>query len=249
MRDYGAIVERIEALEGEHLECEVLGWSEDYPIHRVSVRPPGSNPGLLMIAGTHGDEPAGVEAALAFLEQDVSEHAGSLGLDIIPCLNPYGYVRDTRYSRYGVDLNWAFDRPELPEVAIVRTLIRGRRFEAAIDLHEDWDSAGYYLYELHRHIPPIGDEVVRRVEPVCPVSSEPIIEGDPANAGVIHPDTDSARIRRRGDAIPINLYLHHTDHLITSETPTTRPMSERVAAHRIAVSSMIAAHVDPPRAG
>ena len=147
-----------------------------------------------------------------------------------------------RLNRQGVDLNWAFDRPELSEIDIVRRFIDGRRFQAVIDLHEDWESRGFYLYELRRDGAHIGHDIVRRVEPVCPINADPIIEGDPAHAGVIHPDLDNTRRRRRGDAIPINLYRRHTNHLVTAETPTTLPMSERVAAHLMAVSSMIAAH-------
>ena len=67
-----------------------------------------------------------------------------------------------------------------------------------------------------------------------------MIEGDPAHAGLILPYLED--VRRRGDAIPLNLFERHTDHLITAETPTTLPMAERVATQLIAVREMIAAH-------
>ena len=242
MRRHANVVDRIRALDTPSIKTDLLGTSEGYPIHCVSLRRSKSERWILVIGGTHGDEPAGVEAALACLERGMEEESTSLNIAVIPCLNPHGYVHETRTTRAGIDLNWAFDQIHVPEIEIIHRFVDGRRFEAVIDFHEDWESPGYYLYELRRDVPAMGHEIVRAVEPVCPINTDPIIEGDPANAGVIHPDIDDGRLKDRGEAIPINLYKRHTNHLITSETPTARPMSERVQAHLNALAAVTAAH-------
>lgn len=245
MRNYDDIVRRVEALSQPYVHRRVLGEVEGYPIFGLTLSSGPESPTVLIIGGTHGDEPAGVEAALAFLGRDHSPWLGALRFEVIPCFNPYGYVHNTRHNRQDVDINWAFLRDDVPEVEMFRRLVEGRRFEAAIDLHEDWESPGYYLYELRRGAALIGPDLVRRVSAVCPVNTNPCIEGAEARAGVVYPDLD-AEVARRGEGIPIVLFQRYTDHLLTSETPTGEAMDRRVQAHLIALETVIDAHVGRP---
>jgi len=242
MRDYGDVTRRVEALDADSIELRVLGEADGYPIYRASARGGDDLPCLLVIGGTHGDEPSGVEAALAFLEREAINWVGAMRFEVIPCLNPFGYVHDKHRNPADVDLNWSFDRLDLPDIGVVRGLVEGRRFACVVDLHEDWESRGFYLYELRRSGEKIGRRIVDRVQQVGPINESPVIEGVPAKAGVIHPDLDTVELRRRGEGIPLNIYKAHTDHLITSEMPTTCPMAERVEAHLITLRSMIRAH-------
>jgi hypothetical protein len=247
MRDYGLVTRRVEALNGDSIKRRelgrVLGEEGEYPIYGVSAGHAEDLPCMLIIGGTHGDEPSGVESALTFLEREAGNWIATMRFEVIPCLNPFCHVHDTRVNPTGVDLNWSFDRLDLPEIDIVRRLVDGRRFAAAVDLHEDWESPGFYLYELCRSGETIGHRIVDKVEQVCPINKNPVIEGDPARAGVIHPELDTVELRRRGEAIPLNIYSAHTDHLVTSETPTKCQMAKRVQAHLITLRSMIEAHV------
>jgi hypothetical protein len=244
MRSYDDIVRRVEALSRPHVHRRVMGEAEGYPVFCVTLSGAADLPTVLIIGGTHGDEPAGVEAALAFLSRDPGPWAESLRFEVIPCFNPYGYVHNTRHNRQDVDINWSFLRDDVPEVEVLRGLIEGRRFEAAVDLHEDWESPGYYLYELRRGAALIGPDLVRRVSAVCPVNTNPCIEGAEARAGVVYPDLD-AEVARRGEGIPIALFNRYTDHLLTSETPTGEAMERRVQAHLVALGAVIEAHVKP----
>lgn len=59
---------------------------------------------VIISAGIHGDEPAGVEAALQFAELTADnplllEH---FSFDIFPCDNPYGWERNTRENSQGL---------------------------------------------------------------------------------------------------------------------------------------------------
>ena len=241
MRNYDDIVRRVNDLNQPYTHRRVLGEIEGYPLFGLTLSADPELPIMLIIGGTHGDEPAGVEAALAFLSQDHRPWLKALRFEVIPCLNPYGYVHNTRHNRQDIDINWAFLEKDVPEIELIRRLIESRRFEVVIDLHEDWESPGYYMYELRRGAPLIGSDLVRRVSAVCPVNTNPCIEGAEARGGVIRPAPDT-EIARRGEGIPIALFQRHTDHLITSETPTAQLMERRVQAHLIALSAVIEAH-------
>ncbi|MEW6754637.1 MAG: M14 family metallocarboxypeptidase [Candidatus Latescibacterota bacterium] len=240
MRSYDDVVRRLGGLRDQGIGVRELGRVEGYPVFCVERRRRG-RPTTLLMAGTHGDEPAGVEAALAFLEDDPPDWLEALDALVIPCLNPYGYVHDTRHNAQDVDVNWAYARTDVPEVQLLRGFAAGRRFEFVLDFHEDWESPGYYLYELRRGAPVIGLEVTRRVSRVCPVNTSAVIDDWPARGGLIAPDIDQ-EVRRRESGIPLAMFLDHTDHLLTSESPTMLEMGARVAAHLVTLETVAAAH-------
>ena len=105
-------------------------------------------PVVYINGGTHGDEPAGVEAALAFLEGGWERWADRVRFEVIPCLCPWSYVHNARLNAQDVDVNWAYLRDDVPEIEILKGFLEGQVFAGVIDLHEDWESPGFYLYEM-----------------------------------------------------------------------------------------------------
>lgn len=241
MRDYNQIVRRLEALAPGLFHVDELARLDGYPIHCVHVTRGNALPAVLLLGGTHGDEPAGVETCLSLLEQGLEPWTATFDFEILPCLNPFGYVCDRRHNAQDVDINWAYGDANVPEVQALRNLVRGRRFEFVLDFHEDWESPGYYLYELRRHEPVLGDAVIAAVSAVCPINMQPEIEGLPAVAGLIAPDPQQ-ETDRRGAGIPLAMFFEHTDHLLTSESPTALDMPSRVAAHRAALQVVLQSH-------
>ena len=65
MRDFGEIIRRIDALPDA--ASRVLGEAAGYPIYSVTFSQDVSRPVFFINGGTHGDEPAGVGGALAFM--------------------------------------------------------------------------------------------------------------------------------------------------------------------------------------
>ena len=235
-RDYDAVVKRVEAVSG--VDVYALGEVEGLPVLRVSAGK-GDGPVIYINGGTHGDEPAGVEAALAFLEEEWDRWADRVRFEVIPCLCPWSYVHNARLNAQEVDVNWAYLRDDVPEIKILKGFVEGRVFAGVIDLHEDWESPGFYLYEMFGDRGPLGRKMVTQVAKVCPINENAEIEGEVAVNGVIHPNMEVAR-RKYGEGIPIALYQRgHTDHLVTSESPTAQPMDVRVAAHLAAVEVMV----------
>ena len=246
MRDYGKIVRRIESLKGEHIFFRVLGEIEGQPIYGVRLSRNEELPTALVMGGTHGNEPAGVQAALTFLERDVDDWLEALNFEVIPCLNPHGYVHDARHNAQDIDINWAYRRNDVPEVQVMRDFVAGRRFEFVLDFHEDWESPGYYLYELRRGAELVGPEVMHRVGRICSLNTSPVIEGYPAKNGLLSPDPN-VEVARRGAGIPLVMYFEHTDHLLTSESPSGEDIGVRVAAHMATLEAVVEAHILPIR--
>ena len=239
LRDYGSVVSRIEAFEARESKVEVLSEISGYPVFRVIRSRQLDLPVVMINSGTHGDEPASVEGALQFLEGALDSWLDDFQFEVIPCLNPYGYVHDQRENELGVDINWAYLNDTVPEINIVKEYIVGRTFEVILDLHEDWESPGYYLYEQVRSHHPAGPGMVADVSKICPVNTSSVIEGEIAKNGVIFPNLEVEK-RRKGTGVPIVLFERGiTDRLITTETPTAQPMQRRVQANLLAIDSLL----------
>ncbi len=214
--------------------------------------------------GTHGDEPAGVEALLQFLEQRRYEAWPEIGFTLIPCLNPWGYVRDTREGPAGHDLNRAFRRasPATPEVSAIKRVLSRRRLTCSMDCHEDCDAEGFYAYELPE-VSSLGPAVVEAVSAVGPISPDCLVEDIiPVRDGLAR--TDQLRPPAAGEMapamppeawrdfrtfiqawptwpLPIYLWHRHGARAFTFETPTALSLDQRVGMQLAAIETVLRA--------
>ena len=115
----------------------------------------------MILGGIHGDEPAGVEACLAFCDLNHQNWLNTFQFHIIPCLNPYGYVHNTRNNDQDIDINWAFSSKNLPEIQALCKFVNNQEYETIISLHEDWESHGYYMYEYRKDATTIGQNILK----------------------------------------------------------------------------------------
>ena len=88
MRDYNEIIRRVENLRSAETSVQVLGEVEGYPIFGVERGIGEGLPTALVTGGVHGDEPAGVEAVLRFLERDPGSWLGRLAFETVVCVWP-----------------------------------------------------------------------------------------------------------------------------------------------------------------
>jgi hypothetical protein len=103
-------------------------------------------PVVTISAGSHGDERAGVWALLSLVRDRLLDPRFCYRL--WPCYNPTGFDAGTRRNAEGIDVNRSFGRGGgSPEAKAVLTANRDRSFALAIDLHEDCEADGFYLYE------------------------------------------------------------------------------------------------------
>ncbi len=225
MRNYVGIIER---LKHSNRPMEVIGSVHGYPIHQIHLTASASCPRLVLITGgVHGDEPAGVEAVLQFLERDNTQLLKNFSFLVIPCINPYGYVRNTRETFDGIDINRAFEADDVAEVTVVKKALTQIQFRLTIDFHEDYEAAGFYLYEGNRNEKYIGSDLAAAAKAIGPIDLEdPGEEAPNLSEGVYKV---AASWGTQGLA-PYLLHFH-SEHVIISETPTAWQVQQRAALH------------------
>jgi hypothetical protein len=203
--------------------------TEDGPI--LAWERLGEAPPIYLSAGIHGDEPAGPLAALRLMEE------GAFPTDrhciVCPALNPGGLVLQTRANRRGADLNRDYNILSCQEtVAHTRWLSRRPVPSLFISLHEDWETEGFYFYEIN-----LGEDNVRRAEDLLGTVSAHF----PAELG---PEIDGHLLRGPGwifhraepdmpDSWPEAIWMAKRGCSLsfTFETPSKAALKDRVAAH------------------
>ncbi len=105
-------------------------------------------------------------------------------------------------------------------------------YQLAVCLHEDWESAGYYIYE-HKADgrPGLGRAMLEAVEPICGIDRTPVIEKRPARNGLItsKPGTVSPE-EIGGWAEALYLGEGACPEVYTLEAPSARELATRVKA-------------------
>lgn len=227
---YQNLIQRIESLDTHPSvsvrrigEFDALGCA--HPLFVIDMGEPGVGKIRVLIAGgIHGDEPAGVEAPLRFIEENAGnrELLEKFVFTIYPCNNPTGWELNTRENWRGIDLNREFGarKPE-PEAEIIMHSLRGHCYDLVYEMHEDIDSPGFYLYEIAEdesyHI---GEVIIDAVSKMgCPINTNECIEGMPAKNGLIRRKS----FKFRKTHVPQAIYMYRTcgGHVITMEPPVS----------------------------
>lgn len=245
VRDYSGIVQRVRALPRREWRVQQAGEVWGYPFFCLRRKISKDVPTILVTAGIHGEEPGSVAGALRWLES--GEWAQwDVNWFVLPCINPYGWERNQRRNAQRRDINRQFrDATDCPEAELVKRLMKGNRFLFSLDLHEDVDAAGYYLYELRQGPPFIGERIVKAVSRVIPINRDKVIDGNQATGfGLIRRATSIETLRRRRRwPMAYHLFLNCTAHILGSETPVHFPLEQRATAHCVALRTALRAVV------
>ncbi len=188
----------------------------------------GHAPRVYISTGIHGDEPAGPLAVRRLLQEN--QWPPGVDLWLCPCLNPAGFLLNRRENAEGLDLNRQYLEPQAPETLAHTAWLLGQpKFDLCLCLHEDWESHGFYVYELNpEQRPSLAGAMIAGVAKVCPIDRSEIIEGRPALDGIIRPSVDP---RSRPDWPEAFFLLTHKTRLsYTLEAPSDFPLAARVAA-------------------
>jgi hypothetical protein len=204
-------------------------------------------PVVALSAGVHGDEPAGPWALLSAVRDGLLDPRFSYR--IWPCTNPTGFAAATRENVEGNDVNRSFGRGgNTPEARAMLTANRDRTFALAVDLHEDHEADGFYLYETapsaarSRFARPIAAAIdaagfgLQRFTPgfeLGPPGSDVAQTRAPGTVVV-----DAAREAPFfGPRLPLGIVLvrRAAPCALTFETPRSRRPAERLAMHRVAL--------------
>lgn len=238
VRSFETVRERVGAFARSHNgRIQVLGEVDGYPIVHLTF---GFGRPVIIGAGIHGEEPGSVEGLLLFLETEASKWMDRFHFDVFPCLSPYGYERHHRLTMDGKDPNRQFNDPDGPLTRLVTKVLEGKSYEITLDLHEDSDFDGFYMYERCDGLPkwaPFVRDAMAIEGPFAVEASEPPVQ----NGIVVWPDTDDEEEDEEdddnglsGDPIAFR-YMEHSPRHFTLETPGHQPLEMRARMHRAGV--------------
>lgn len=225
-------------------EATGAGWHTEAFLESESVRlialrrsSASAQPRVYLSTGIHGDEPAGPLAVRRLF----AERLWPSGVDVwlCPCLNPTGFRLNRRENADGLDLNRQYRHLRAAETrAHIAWLEKQPRFDLALCLHEDWESHGFYLYELNpENLRSHADSMIASVSRVCPIDPSPEIEGRSATGGIIRPSADPLSRPEWPEAF--YLFTHKTRLSYTLEAPSDFPIETRVEALVAAVRTVL----------
>ena len=209
-----------------------------YELFHIAPRKQRIGKSIYLSAGIHGDEPASPAGLLHWAEKNPKQLA-ELDLLIFPCLNPWGLVNNVRTNQRGRDLNRDFQNPRIPFVREWRKVIGDRQFDLALNLHEDYDAQGVYIYELTYKPPHKGENILKSVRAFIPPDSRRTIDTSRAKNGVIRRRITLADFKDFGLPEAIYLHFHHSTDTLTIETPSEYSLFSRMKAQAKAVQKAI----------
>ena len=216
---------------------ETFGQVGSWPLLALTRETSGAQT-VYLSAGVHGDEPAPVEALLALLRAGVFDERFSWR--ICPVLNPTGLSLGTRENGEGVDLNRDYLLQQSAEVRAHRVFLESSAVPLAmISLHEDWESSGFYYYEISlKNSNSCYDGVRRAAEKVMPMELEKMIDGhETEKPGWIYHVAKPDRAEEWPEAI--FLAEQGCPRSFTLETPSALPLAERVRCHTSVVEHLL----------
>ena len=192
----------------------------------------------MISAGIHGDEPSGVEAICSFLENNRFDNfSDEWELTFLPCLNPYGYEHGLRENHEGKDLNRLFKHESPPTEVRFAKSIFDSSYDLTIELHEDFMTPGYYLYQKGTHAEDdlLGKKILQAVKNIMPINLNGEIDGCSAQGGIIVQGNEPM------DWWPMALYSlsKGTRRCLTLETATKLSMDARIEAHLVAIDTAL----------
>lgn len=200
--------------------------------------PTNQQPNIYVSSGIHGDEPAGPLALLSILRQGIFDHRANWF--ICPLLNPAGLAKQTRENAQGIDLNRDYLHPKSIEVQRHLPWLKNLPpLDLFISLHEDYESTGFYLYEINcLDCPTAAHHILEAVSPIFPPEPQRLIDDHSVRelGWIFHePEADFP------DQWPEAIYLakHQTTVSYTFETPSSAALDRRIEAHLAATQAAL----------
>ncbi|MBC8039958.1 MAG: hypothetical protein H7Y06_05395, partial [Opitutaceae bacterium] len=125
-------------------------------------------------------------------------------------------------------------------VGHVNWLRRQPSFDVVFCLHEDWETQGFYLYELNTSpLPSLADDMIAAARLHMSIEAASVIDGrESAAPGIIRPVSDPLMRETWPEAI--YLRAKHCQHNYTLETASGRPGDQRIATLVAAVQAGLA---------
>jgi hypothetical protein len=226
----------------------------DAPIWRMAYRP--FQPDLkqvLVLAGLHGNETAGVGCVLALIQRlrSAPGPAALYDMDILPLVNPWGWVHDLPLTPAGVDIATDFSGFDSHEARVLRRFLREKRYDLVLDLREDAAAEGFYLRQYGMDETRAAARTVERIR----AAGHPI-EHD--SGGILLKPSDGIVATSLWGLAPLRLtrrltiagYIRQggSGSVFTVVTPAALLLEERIAMQQAAVETLLTEFAVPKSA-
>ena len=227
--DYPSLIERWKHFAGiADLNFREICISEGIPVYGLLSKNKEKQ-NVYLSAGIHGDEPAGVWALLLWSEIN-KEVFKNYNFTIFPCLNPWGFIENNRLNSKGNDLNRSWDKNGEVRISEVIKRTKNKRFLLAVNLHEDYEADGIYLYEpfTGKNRDEVAAKILNAGSKNIPIDSRKEIEGRLASNGVIRPVEND--LPKEGLPEAAFLQRSRSERTFVFETPSEYDLKIRVQA-------------------
>jgi len=207
---------------------------------------------VLIIAGVQGNGAAGVEYTLDLVREFATPSASAAALydaDILPLANPWGWVHAVGPGSKGVDIEWDFANFASHESRIIKRFLREKRYDLVLDLREDLDATGFYIWQYGLDSTAASERIVGELR----------AQGYPIEAdirrllfkprhGIIAAPMWGLTLMKLFDQLTLCGYIRQNTSAVVYSvvTPTVLPLKERIAMQRIAVETLIAEYLITP---
>jgi hypothetical protein len=258
VRDLTPVLQKLQAADAAsvHLLVTEIGRARvrgfDGPIWRVAYRPFHEHlKRVLVLSGMHGSETAGVEYVLELIQSltEPVRPATLYDMDILPLVNPWGYVHDRPTSWNGVDIGRDFTGFDSREARVIRRFLREKRYDLVIDLREDPHASGFCLWQYGMESAGVSGRIVSRIQAVgYPLEHEAHLVFLRPRNGIVDAPMWGLTFLRLFRQLTIAGYMRRTvsSNVFTVVTPAALALQDRIAMQRVAVEELLAAYAAAP---
>ncbi len=250
VRDLSAVgraIERADAASPHLLAVEigrVTAGEFQAPLWYAAFRPFRSGrPRALILAGTRGEDRAAVQAALDLLRDLAAapQEFSGWDLDLLPLLNPWGFVHDQPGNAYGIDIDRDFVQFRSAEARLLRKFLREKRYDLVVELREDAGARGFAIGWTGAEDPSASARLIARMRQAgFPVASDTLFFLGPKE-GVAHTPLWGLRVLGWFRQATLAGYLRQrvSPAVCALVTPREAPLEERIAMHRLALAELL----------
>lgn len=201
------------------------------------LRQPATNPAaktICLMAGVHGNEPAGVQALVSLL-QDMQAQPAAFAAHryvVVPLANPWGWAHDLRHNGDNRDAARQFTDGSAQEATLLKKLFAAERCSLLVDLHEDRFHDGFYLLAYGEPNQAGLENTLQAIETATSVRRAS--RGDHGVLAFQPAEFDSIVLT----TAPLWARMNGVAHTFIVETQDALPLASRIAIHRQAIAGL-----------
>jgi hypothetical protein len=202
---------------------------------------------VLILAGIRGTDAAAVDCALGLVDAlaDRPDAAPGWNMDIVPIVNPWGWVHDMAGDIYGIDVELDFATFDSSEARILRRFLREKRYDLAVELRENQSAEGFAIAQYGVDTRRASEQITRRVQAEgFALETRTELTLFQPRQGIVEVPMWGLKVLQVTRRLPAAGYLRRnvSSTVYAVETPASLTLAERVAMQRIAVEALLEAH-------